>query len=158
VSDAIKARLRGLLEPGVEALGYELLDLEIGGSGRIVLRLYLDAPGGIQVEDCERVSEYVSGVLDVEDPLPGAYTLEVSSPGLDRPLVRPEHFRRFLGSEVQVETRAPVDGRRRFRGRLIEEHDGRIVIECERERVALALAELRSARLVPELPFGRRRS
>lgn len=158
VSDTLTNRLRTLLEPGIDALGFELIELEYVSRQRAVLRIYIDAPGGVLVEDCERVSRYVSGVLDVEDPVPGQYALEVSSPGLDRPLVRPEHFRRFAGHEVQVETRQPHDGRRRFRGVLVDEHDGRITLRCEDQTVELHLDALRSARLVPELPFGRRGS
>lgn len=158
MTDTLKDRLCALLEPGIEALGYELLDLEWVTGQRSVLRVYLDAPGGVQVEDCEQVSHYVSGVLDVEDPVPGQYVLEVSSPGLDRPLVRPEHFRRFVGHEVQVEILEPLDGRRRFRGRLAEAAAERIALECEGRRVELTYDALRSARLIPELPFGRRRS
>lgn len=158
VSDTLTNRLRTLLEPGIDALGFELIELEYVSRQRAVLRIYIDAPGGVLVEDCERVSRYVSGVLDVEDPVPGQYALEVSSPGLDRPLVRPEHFRRFAGHEVQVETRQPRDGQRRFRGVLVDERDGRITLRCEDRTVELHLDALRSARLVPELPFGRRGS
>lgn len=158
MSDTLTNRLRTLLEPGIDALGFELIELEYVSGQRAVLRIYLDAPGGVLVEDCERVSRYVSGVLDVEDPVPGQYALEVSSPGLDRPLVRPEHFRRFVGHEVQVETRQPQDGRRRFRGALVDAQDDRITVRCEDRTVELHLDALRSARLVPELPFGRRRS
>lgn len=158
MSDTLTVRLRTLLEPGIDALGFELIELEYVSGQRAVLRIYIDAPGGVLVEDCERVSRYVSGVLDVEDPVPGQYALEVSSPGLDRPLVRPEHFRRFAGHEVQVETRQPQDGRRRFRGVLIEEREGLITLRCEDRTVELHLDALRSARLVPELPFGRRGS
>ena len=91
--------LRNLLEPPLDGMGYELLHLECAtDGGRNVLRLYIDAPGGIGVDDCEEVSRRVSVLLDVEDALPSAYLLEVSSPGLDRPLVKPEHFRRFAGT------------------------------------------------------------
>lgn len=158
VSDTLTNRLRTLLEPGIDALGFELIELEYISGQRAVLRMYIDAPGGVLVEDCERVSRYVSGVLDVEDPVPGQYALEVSSPGLDRPLVRPEHFERFVGHEVRVETRQPHDGQRRFRGVLAQARDGRITLRCEDRTVELHVDALRSARLVPELPFGRRGS
>lgn len=158
VTDTLKSRLRTLLEAGIEALGFELVDVEFLPGTRAIVRIFIDAPGGVIVDDCESVSRYVSGVLDVEDPVPGQYALEVSSPGLDRPLVRPEHFRRFVGHTVQVETRVSVDGRRRFRGVLDSECEGRITLRCEDRTVELEVDALRSARLVPELPFGRRGS
>ncbi len=144
--------IRRLLEPTVEQMGYELVDLEARIGGRSgLLRLYIDREGGVGLDDCERVSNQVSGLLDVEDPIPGEYSLEVSSPGLDRPLTRPAHFERFSGSEAKIVLRAPLDGRRRFRG-WIEGLDG----ECVRLRVdgqlfSLRIADIESARLVPVL-------
>ena len=100
----MREQLLILLEPPVGALGYELVDVEFAsaGSGGL-LRLYIDAPAGITVDDCERVSHRVSEILDVADPIPGAYTLEVSSPGLDRILRTRGHFERFRGSRIRVQ-------------------------------------------------------
>ena len=141
--------LRALLEPPVEALGYELLHLEFAGNRGGTLRLYIDAPGGIELDDCESVSRQVSMVLDVEDPLDDSYTLEVSSPGLDRPLVKPEHFRRFVGEKVRIVMQSHILGRRRFTGLLVEANDTRAEVEVDGESYALPYEEMESARVEP---------
>lgn len=149
--EAVRERLLEMLEPVVEALGYELVELECrlgGGSG--LLRLYIDGPEGITLDDCERVSHQVSGVLDVEDPIPSAYNLEVSSPGLDRPLRKPAHFARFAGARARVELAAPQDGRRRFTGTLQGLRGDALVIAVDGEEFVLRLADIEKARLVPE--------
>ena len=146
--------LRALLEPSVEALGYELLHLEFSGSGGSILRLYIDAPGGIEVDDCATVSRQVSLVLDVEDPVKNAYTLEVSSPGLDRPLVKPEHFQRFEGELARIVMHTHVLGRRRFTGTLIEAGEDQVVLEADGESYELPYEMMESARLEPV--FGSR--
>ena len=108
------------IESAVQGLGYELVGVEYLPQGRrSLLRVYIDTPGGVTVDDCERVSHQVSGVLDVEDPIRGQYVLEVSSPGLDRPLFTAEHFQRFAGSRVRLRTSPPLDGRRNFSGLII---------------------------------------
>ena len=147
---------RRLLEPGVNALGFELVDVEVSGSGHhALLRVYIDSPEGVDVDDCARVSRQLSALLDVEDPLPGEYTLEVSSPGLDRPLVTLEHFRRFAGETIKVKLARPLGGRRKITGRLLEVADDHVVVEAEGaggapERFTLAYAEIERARLVPK--------
>ena len=129
--------LRKLLEPSIERLGYELSDLEVKLGGRSgVLRIFIDHPQGIGLDDCEKVSLAVSALLDVEDPLPGQYNLEVSSPGLDRKLTKVEHFQRFAGETVKVQMRFPIAGRKRFRGTLVSSDDENIVVEVD-GRVAL---------------------
>ncbi|WP_405223756.1 ribosome maturation factor RimP [Lentisalinibacter sediminis] len=143
--------IRQLLEPTLATMGYELVDLEARIGGKGLLRLYIDKPEGVSLEDCERVSHQVSGVLDVEDPIPGEYVLEVSSPGLDRPLKRPEHFERFVGSEAKVALRVPLDGRRRFRGTLEGVEDGYVAMRVDGELYRLRIADIDKARLVPEL-------
>jgi len=144
--------LEALLEPAVSRLGYELVGVELLGRGRgMIVRLYIDREGGVSVEDCQRVSRQVSGLLDVEDPFPGPYTLEVSSPGLDRPLFKEEHFRRFAGHEVRVRTDVPLDGRRKFRGRLRGVRAGAVLLEVDGVEVALPMERIEQARLVPEL-------
>ena len=142
--------LTSLLEPTVEGLGYELSDLEakIGGKNG-VLRLFIDKEDGISLDDCEKVSLAVSALLDVEDPLPGQYNLEVSSPGADRTLTKPAHFERFAGATVKVQMRFPVDGRRRFRGTLVSTDDENIVVEVDGVSYSLSMATIESARLVP---------
>ena len=142
--------LAKLLEPTVERLGYELADLEVrlGGKNGLV-RVFIDRPEGIGLDDCEKVSLAVSALLDVEDPLPGNYNLEVSSPGLDRKLTKVEHFHRFTGETVKVSLRFPKEGRRRFRGKLLSVDDENIVVEVDGESHSLALSMIDTARLVP---------
>ena len=142
--------LRKLLDPTVDALGYELVHLEFStAGGDSILRVYIDAPGGIRVDDCEAVSRHLSAVLDAEDALHSAYLLEVSSPGLDRPLVKPEHFRRFAGSRAKIVLNAGVRGRRRFTGELREAGERGVVIEVDGERYELAYDDIDTARLAP---------
>lgn len=147
----LKDRLQTLLEPLVESLGYELVLLEFSPSSKSgLLRLFLDKPDGITLEDCERVSREVSALLDVEDPISTAYRLEVSSPGLDRPLVRPEHFQRFLNEQARIQVIAPVNGRRRFAGWIRGAGDEAVSLETSEGMVELRYAEIDRARLVPE--------
>ncbi len=143
------SRLRTMLEPPVESLGYELLHLEFAGQGGGILRLYIDAPGGIELDDCEAVSRQVSLVLDVEDPVKNAYTLEVSSPGLDRPLVKPAHFQRFVGEKVRIVMHVHVLGRRRFTGTLVEADETAAVVEVDGESYSLPYDGMESARIEP---------
>jgi ribosome maturation factor RimP len=139
-----------LLEPVVERLGYELADLEVrlGGKGGLI-RVFIDKPEGIDLDDCEKVSLAVSALLDVEDPVPGNYSLEVSSPGLDRKLTKVEHFQRFAGETLKVQMRFPIEGRRRFRGTLVSSDDENIVVEVDGESLSLPLKTIDTARLVP---------
>ena len=140
-----------LLGETVEALGYELLDLELRLTGRSKLvRLYIDAEAGIDLMDCEKVSQQVSAVLDVEDPIPGEYDLEVSSPGLNRKLKTAEHFRRFAGFEAKIELGTPMDGRRRFRGQIKDVDAGSVTVRVDNRDVVLPLEAIETARLVPE--------
>lgn len=144
-----KEDLIGLLEPTVNALGYELVDLDINPGRGGLVRLFIDKDPAVTLADCEYVSVQVGDLLDVEDPLPGGYVLEVSSPGLDRRLRKPEHFEAAVGSEIRVELKRARDGRRRFRGHLIAADAGRIEIEGDGTRWQLPLAEVSTARLVP---------
>lgn len=149
---SLQNRLVELLEPLVENLGYELVLLEYNAHrGSALLRLFIDAVGGVTLGDCEKVSREVEGLLDVQDPIPQNYRLEVSSPGLDRPLVKPAHFERFSGSVVKVQMAAPQAGRRKFQGVLRGLKDGRAVVEtADAGTVELALGEIERARLVPD--------
>jgi ribosome maturation factor RimP len=145
--------LARLLEPTIERLGYELCDLEVKVGGRSgVVRVFIDHPHGISLDDCEKVSLAVSALLDVEDPLPGQYNLEVSSPGLDRKLTKVEHFQRFTGEIVKVQMRFPIEGRKRFRGTLVSSNDENIVVEVDGEPHSLLMATIDTARLVPDSP------
>ena len=142
--------LANLLGPTIERLGYELSDLEaqLGGRGGVV-RIFIDHPDGISLEDCEKVSLAVSAMLDVEDPLPVQYNLEVSSPGLDRKLTKVEHFQRFAGETVKVQMRFPIEGRRRFRGKLMAAEEEQIVVEVDGVAHELPVGNIEVARLVP---------
>lgn len=145
----VRDGLVGLIEPVVRGLGYELVGVEFDGHQRI-LRVYIDSPDGIGLEDCSKVSHQVSGVLDVEDPIPGRYQLEISSPGMDRPLLELAHFERFKGEMVRLQLTRPLEGRRRFKARL-QGVDGQDVLLAEEEqcfRIPFDLID--KARLAPE--------
>jgi ribosome maturation factor RimP len=147
-----KQEIIRLLEPTIDRLGYELTDVELKLGGRSgLLRLYIDKEGGVDIDDCEAVSHQVSAILDVEDPIPGNYTLEVSSPGLDRTLTKPAHFQRFMGENIKVRLRFPVDGRRNFRGALKSADDENIEVEVDGEGHRLPISTIESVRLVPTL-------
>jgi ribosome maturation factor RimP len=148
----LRDQLSELLAPVVAGLGYELWELEFAPrAGGGLLRLYIDSEAGITLDDCERVSRAVSDTLDVVDPIPGAYTLEVSSPGLDRVLRTQAHFERFAGERVKLEMMQPVDGRKRFAGRLAHVGQGEITLELERGAVTLPIEDIHKARLAPDL-------
>jgi len=147
-------QLKRSLLPVLSSLGVELVDLEYRRERRgWVLRLYIDREGGVSLQDCQRVSEHVGDILDVEDLIDHPYSLEVSSPGLDRPLVKETDFERFAGRTVKISTREPVGNRSNFRGRLmgVDNHQVRIQLE-EGEVLHLPAESIAKARLVPEFP------
>jgi ribosome maturation factor RimP len=142
--------MRELLEPTIEDLGYELVWIEMANQDKHkILRIYIDAPGGIQVDDCETVSRQISVLLDVEDPMNTEYFLEVSSPGLDRPLVKPDHFKQFLGDQARIIMHTHVLGRRKFTGQMVEADDNAVVVEMDGESFELPYKNMDSARLEP---------
>ena len=145
--------LESLLRPTIVGMGYELLGIEFFPQGKgALLRIYIDTPAGVTVEDCERVSHQVGGVLDVEDPISGHYVLEVSSPGLDRPLFTPDQYRRFIGEEITVRLMYPLEGRRKFTGVLQDVvGDDDVIIADGGMEIRLPLKEIEKARLVPHL-------
>jgi len=145
--------LRQTLATVVEAMGYELVGVEFHARpDNALLRVYLDSEHGISLEDCQRVSHQLGGLLDVEDLIAGRYTLEVSSPGLDRPLFEARHFARFAGSEVRIQLRELLDGRRKLVGRLLGMCDDNVVIvDSEGQEWRVPLERIEKARLVPEL-------
>lgn len=145
------ARLTHLLQPLVEDLGYEFVGLEHSSNPKSPsLVIYIDRPDGIAVEDCARVSREVAALLDVEDPIPGHYDLEVSSPGLDRPLFTLEQFERFSGDVAQVSLFAPLDGRRKFKGEILGIQDGKVRLDQDGTEVELDMGNIAKARLVPD--------
>ena len=144
---ALRNRIREIVEPLVEGAGCELIGVELSGDqGGPILRLYIDRPGGVVVADCTRVSRIVSPELDVEDPLPVAYRLEVSSPGMERPVERPADFERFKGYRARVRM-APDWGRKRFTGILRGLRDGQVVLEAEGQEHLLPLDRVDRLRL-----------
>lgn len=147
-------RIQQLLEPGARALGFEILAVELSGAGRnSTLRVYLDGPDGVTLDDCSAVSRQLSAILDVEDPLAGRYALEVSSPGLDRPLTKPVHFRRFVGHKVKIQLTSARDGRRRFSGTLQSADEERLALTVDGTTVEVPYADIEKARLVPEIKW-----
>lgn len=143
-------QLQALLAPVVEALGYECWGLEFLSQGRhSLLRVYIDKAEGILIEDCETVSRQVSGVLDVEDPISGEYTLEVSSPGMDRPLFTLEQFARYVGEQVKIKLRVPFERRRNFQGILrgVEEQD--VVVLVDDHEYLLPVDSIDKANIIP---------
>ena len=153
--------LRQLIEPIAADAGLELWDLRLGGSGRHrSVQIFVDrASGGVTLDECAEVSRALAVALDVENPISGPYRLEVSSPGIERVLTRPEHFRRYVGSNIRVQLTEPVDGRRNLRGVLSELTDGEILVEDERGGACpVRLDQIRRASLVVDLAAMTRRS
>jgi len=149
----LNERLVALVEPLLATLGYELVELEFGGGrGYGTLRVFIDREAGVGIEDCERVSREVSALLDVHDPIPTAYRLEVSTPGLDRVLRTAAHFARFVGSRIEVELAAPRDGRRRYTGSLSQTSERGVELIVDGIPVPFRYEEIFRARLVPEWP------
>ena len=145
------AQLRQLIEPAVESLGYELVGVEYRGSATNgLLRVYIDHQDGITLDDCQAVSHQLSGVLDVEDPIHGHYALEVSSPGLDRPLFKAQDYARFAGQQVKVRMHGMIEGRRNFTGRLLGLEGDSAIVEVDGEEYLLPLDQVDQARLIPE--------
>jgi ribosome maturation factor RimP len=149
----LRDKLIALTEPLLQQLGYELVDLEYApGRAHSLLRVFIDRHEGVGLDDCERVSHELSALLDVEDPVPTRYTLEVSSPGLDRVLRTPEHFQRFVGERVRLELLQPRDGRRRYTGRLESLSAQGIELNVDGAMVSVPFAEIGRARLAPLWP------
>ncbi|KJV07077.1 ribosome maturation factor RimP [Methylocucumis oryzae] len=139
-----------LIEPVVEGLGYECVGIDYNPHPKHgLLRIYIDHVNGIMLDDCTRVSHQLSGVLDVEDPIPGNYQLEISSPGEDRPFFKLSQFERFIGSTVQVSVYAPIQGRKKIKG-IIEKVDGEVVTLNDSGQIfAVPFSAMSKARLVP---------
>ncbi len=151
---AVAENLTNLIEPVVEGLGYELLGIEYISQGRhSVLRLYIDCEQGVELDDCAQVSRQVSGVMDVEEPLKGQYVLEVSSPGLDRPLFKAAHYIRQVGQVIRVRLRRPQGNARKFRGLLVEADEDSILLRDTEngQETRLTYDNIDKANLEPEL-------
>lgn len=149
-SEGKAAEVERLIAPAVEAMGYDIVRVQLGGGDRLRLQIMAErrSDGGMNVDDCTEVSRAVAAILDVEDPIDSAYTLEVSSPGIDRPLTRLADFDRFAGFEARVETALPIDGRRRFRGRLLGTRGNAVAMICDETEITLPFADVQKAKLV----------
>lgn len=143
-------RVEELIAPSLEALGFELVRVRYGGSGRPTLQIMIErqdhAP--LTVDDCATASKSISALLDVEDPIGGAYNLEVSSPGLDRPLTRLSDFERFAGFHAKIEMTAPIDGRMRFRGRVLGVENGKVRISADDGSAVVPFETIKKAKLI----------
>ena len=142
-----------MAEQVAASMEMEVVLVEIKGSGkRSVVRTFIDHPGGVSLDDCERFSRRLSISLDVEDWIPSSYTLEVSSPGINRPLVKESDFKRFCGKDATVRTRTPIDGRKNFRGRIADVAVGRLELEISPgDTVKIALMDIEKANLIGDL-------
>ena len=140
-----------LFEPVVNGMGYELIEIEYQPNPKYgVLRLFIDKESGIQVEDCSAVSRQISAVIDVEDPVSGKFNLEISSPGMDRPLRRAEDFQQFSGEVVKIKTSMAFEGQRNFKGILKGLEEDLVIVECDDKEVRLPITAIDKARLVPD--------
>jgi ribosome maturation factor RimP len=157
-------RIRGIADRVAASSGLEVVEVELRGGGKArMLRIVIDKPAGVTHEDCASLSREVGTILDVEDAISGAYTLEVSSPGLDRKLIRPADYERFTGSRVKLTTQQPVNGNRHFEGRLESFKQGRLTLDlsaarkkrrpeqASAEKLEIDLANVEKANLVPEI-------
>jgi len=146
------AGLIELMEPVIEHMGYELIGIEHVSAGRSqTLRVYIDSLAGITIDDCERVSRQLGALFDVEDPLRGQYTLEISSPGVDRLLTKPEHFTRFVGEKAKLRLHVPFEGQRNVSGYICGVEDGELSMELiDGTSVKIPLDGIEKARLVPQ--------
>jgi len=144
--------VRELLEPILAAKGLELFDVEFKGQGKNgVLRVYIDKEEGVTIDDCALVSRELGTLLDIHDMIPGSYTLEVSSPGLTRPLRSPEDFSRFKGKKVKIKTNKDIEKRKSFIGKLLDFKDGFVTVETEGGSFSIPYADIEKANL--ELDF-----
>jgi len=150
---SLAARMTEIAEQIAASMGMEVVLVEIKGSGnRSVVRTFIDKPGGITLDDCEHFSRRFSVSLDVEDWIPFSYTLEVSSPGINRMLVKESDFQRFCGKNATVQTRTPIDGRKNFKGNIMNVTEGRLELEiAPGNSIKIALMDIEKANLVGEL-------
>ena len=143
-------RVQHLIEPSIEDLGFDIVRVRITGKDKLLMQVMVEHKDGqgMTVEDCATVSRAISALLDVEDPVKGTYTLEVSSPGLDRPLTRLNDFNRFQGFDAKIETNRPLDGRRRFKGRLLGVDGESVRILVDDQEMKLPHPEIHRAKLL----------
>ena len=153
---SLKARIMELAEKTAASMKTEVVLVELKNEGnRQILRIFIDHPAGISLEDCERFSKRFSVTLDVEDWIPFAYVLEVSSPGINRPLVKEADFQRFIGKNAKVRTRRAIEGQKNFNGMIVSTGAGRVTIaDAPDKHVAIEVADIEKANLVADLSMG----
>ncbi|GAC26019.1 ribosome maturation factor RimP [Paraglaciecola mesophila] len=146
----LEQKLTEMLTAPVEALGFEMVGIEFVRAGKhSTMRVYIDHPDGISVDHCAEVSHQVSAVLDVEDPINTEYNLEVSSPGMERPLFKLQHYIESVGEIVTLRLKMPMGDRRNFKGKLLSEADGMLTIEVDNQEFVLAFANIEKGNVVP---------
>lgn len=147
----IRNEIEAMLMPLVEDLGYEFWGCEYLSQGKhSLLRIYIDTEDGINVEDCERVSKQISAYLDVEDPIPGNYSLEISSPGIPRPLFYKEQYKRYLGQDVQIKLFKPVNGSRKLKGTILDVSEDVLILQMGEEKIEIPFSHIVKANLIGE--------
>lgn len=150
----LEQKIQDLVLDSIEAMGFELVGIESQRAGRfLTLRLYIDKEGGVTIDDCSDVSRQVSAILDVEDPIADKYNLEVSSPGLDRPLFTLAHYARFIGRDVVIHLRIPMFDRRKWQGTLVRVEDDLITLNVEGNEQSFAFGNIQKANLIPVFNF-----
>ncbi len=156
MTKAATATIQAIIEPAVAVFGYELLGCELIRQGRrSLLRVYLDSPSGITIDDCERASRQIAAVMDVEDPIMGEYDLEVSSPGMERPLFSLDHYRRFIGAKARIKLQIPQNGRRNYLGVITAVEAENIILEGDGQRWELPFVIIEKANLEPDYSNSR---
>ncbi len=149
MSNVKTEELQTIIEPVAEAMGFEIVRISFGGGGRPILQIMAERPDGtMTVADCTRLSRELSVVLDVENPVPGEYMLEVSSPGIDRPLTRLKDFERYAGFDAKLELYEPVNGQRRWRGVLAGVENDQVALADQNEKHLFGFSEIRKAKLL----------
>jgi len=147
-------RIRDIIEPTLNSLGYQVVRIQLSGQVRPTLQVMIEKTdlSALSIDDCVKASRQVSALLDVEDPIESAYQLEVTSPGLDRPLMKPQDYVRFQGAEIKLETLAPLEGRKRFKGILSQANEEMIILEPEDSEatIEVAYSNILKAKLVPQ--------
>ncbi|KMK51838.1 ribosome maturation protein RimP [[Actinobacillus] muris] len=150
----LEQKLQTLVQDSIDAMGFELVGIECQRAGRFMtVRLYIDKEGGVTIEDCSDVSRQVSAIFDVEDPIADKYNLEVSSPGLDRPLFTLAHYQRFIGREVVIHLRLPMFDRRKWQGELVSVEGEFISLNVEGNVQTFAFSNIQKANLIPVFNF-----
>jgi len=152
----VEARIKDIIRDQIEEDGYELLHVEMRSEGGApILRIYIDSPGGITIDDCAETSRKIAVLLDVEDPVKGKYTLEVSSPGIERPLFTEKDYVKFQGREIKLTTKNRIEDRRKFKGHIESFENGVLNLRCEGRLIAIDYDEIRKANLVYDFAESR---